>query len=153
AHPEAPKQRDVLREAVVAVAGDVAGVAVVSLARGVAERVPDRRTLPVGVRRSLNLVRGRRSAPQEPLGETELVVGGHTGLPPRPHAASLSAETYNLTASAGSCQQNIMSRGPAALDPAGLAGQTVTEPAVSEEAGTASAGTVRLSCSPHRLKE
>ena len=62
---ELAHQRDVLGPAVVVVAGDVAGVAVVDGAGHPAERVPDRRGSPVLGRRALDLVRGGGHAPDE----------------------------------------------------------------------------------------
>src|SRR5439155_21469600 len=55
---EAPHHRDVLRPAVVVVAGHVAGVAVVDGAGYAAERVPDGRSPAVLGHRALDLVRG-----------------------------------------------------------------------------------------------
>ena len=51
------------------IAGDVAGVAVVRAARRVREAVPDARPRPVRERRALDLVGGRRRAPQKARGE------------------------------------------------------------------------------------
>ncbi len=62
-------ERDVLAEARVVVAGDVAGVAVGDPAGRVGEGVPHRRPLTVGVPRPLDLVGGRGGAPHEVLGE------------------------------------------------------------------------------------
>ena len=56
------------------VAGDVAGVAAVDLAGRVGEGVPDRGSPAVLVDGTLDLVRGRRRAPQEPLGESHHVL-------------------------------------------------------------------------------
>ena len=63
--PQLTHQPDVLSPAVVVVAGHVAGVAVLDLARRVAEAVPDALALAVFVRRALDLVRRRRRPPQE----------------------------------------------------------------------------------------
>jgi hypothetical protein len=68
---EGGDQRDVLAVAVVGVTGDIAGIAAADLARGVAEGVPHRRALAVRVRRSLDLVGGRRCSPDEPFWEAE----------------------------------------------------------------------------------
>src|SRR5262249_56334095 len=64
-------QGDVLAEAGGVVARHVARVAALHAARLLAEHVPDRETLAVGARRALDLVRGRRRAPLEPIGELE----------------------------------------------------------------------------------
>ena len=56
---------EVLAPAVVVVAGDVAGVAVLDGARNAAEGVPDRVAAPVLVRRPLDLVGGRGGAEAE----------------------------------------------------------------------------------------
>src|SRR5262249_13153184 len=74
-------QRDVVAPAVVRVAGDVAVLIVLDLARRVAEAVPDRLALAVLARGPLDLVRGRRGAPAEALRELE----------PRHYAPSVSA--------------------------------------------------------------
>ena len=66
---EAAQDRDVLGDAVVLVAGDVAVRAVRDGSRGVREAVPDRLALAVLAPRPLDLVRGRRGAPGEALGE------------------------------------------------------------------------------------
>src|SRR5215211_6162270 len=63
---------EVLFDAVVVVAGYVAGVAAVDLARCVGEGVPDRGSAPVLVHGPLDLVGRRRGAPQEVLREVHL---------------------------------------------------------------------------------
>ena len=67
--PQVGEQRDVFGEAAVVIAGHVAGVAVGGEPRRVGEAVPDARPRAVGERRALDLVGGRRGAPEEPLGE------------------------------------------------------------------------------------
>ena len=62
-------ERDVLLEAVVVVAGDVAGVAVEDRALSLTKDVPHRRPLAVLGRGPLDLIAGRRHAPGEVLGE------------------------------------------------------------------------------------
>src|SRR5215217_1457027 len=62
-YPELGHQVEVL------VAGDVARIAVEDLASGVAERVPDRGATATFVHGALDLVGGRRRAPQEVLRE------------------------------------------------------------------------------------
>ncbi len=75
-------QRDVLAVPVVGVAGDVARVPAADLARRMAEGVPDRGALAVCARRSLDLVSGRRRAPDEPGRELKDAVGtSHRPLP------------------------------------------------------------------------
>ena len=65
AQVELAQQRDVFRIAMVAVAGDVAGVAVVDPARRVREPVPDGFALAVFAARALDLIGRGRGAPQE----------------------------------------------------------------------------------------
>src|SRR5256885_2290111 len=67
--PQVGEQRDVFGGAAVVIAGDVPRVAVGGEPRRVGEAVPDARPRAVGERRALDLVRGRRGAPEEPLGE------------------------------------------------------------------------------------
>src|ERR1700688_1975910 len=55
----------------VVVAGDVAGIAVFDLARGVAEAIPDRLAPAVLVPRAFDLVRGAGGAPLEVLGKCQ----------------------------------------------------------------------------------
>ena len=69
--PEVAHERHVGAVAVVVVGRDVAVVAVVALARRVAERVPDGRSAPVLVDRALDLVRRGRDAPEEVRRERE----------------------------------------------------------------------------------
>jgi hypothetical protein len=52
---------------VVVVVGDVAVVVVLDISGGVGVRVPDRQTLAILVPRALDLVRGCRDAPVEPV--------------------------------------------------------------------------------------
>src|SRR5215211_833423 len=68
-HPELGHQVEVFFQAMILVAGDVARIAVTDFIRGVAERVPDGRAAAVFVHGALDLVSGRRSAPQEILRE------------------------------------------------------------------------------------
>jgi hypothetical protein len=67
---EASHQPNVLAIAVVVVAGDVADVAVLDLARRVRERVPDRRTAAVGAVRAFDLIGRGRRAPQKAVRES-----------------------------------------------------------------------------------
>jgi hypothetical protein len=64
---------EVLAPAVVVVAGDVAGVAVLGRARRVAEPVPDRLAPAVLADRPFDLVGGRGGTPQEAIGEGHAV--------------------------------------------------------------------------------
>ena len=64
-------QRDILAVAMIVIASDVAGVAVLDLARGVAEAIPDRLALAVLVPRAFDLVRGAGGAPLEALGKCQ----------------------------------------------------------------------------------
>ena len=66
---ELAHQRDVLAPAVVVVAGDVAGVAVMHHRRRVREALPDARPRTVGEGRAFDLIRGRRRAPEEAVGK------------------------------------------------------------------------------------
>src|SRR5215211_4441187 len=68
-YPELGHQVEVFFQAVVLIAGHVARIAVEDLARGVAERVPDRGATAAFVHCALDLVGGRRRAPQEVLRE------------------------------------------------------------------------------------
>ncbi len=65
AQAERLHQFDVLRPAVVVVAGDVAGVPLENVARRVGEAIPDRLPFAVLVPGALDLVRGRRRAPHK----------------------------------------------------------------------------------------
>src|SRR5919112_5968995 len=64
-YAQAPHEFEVFFEAVVVVAGDVAGVAVQDVAWRMREGIPDRGSAPVLVYGALDLVGGGRGAPQE----------------------------------------------------------------------------------------
>src|SRR5215217_9409173 len=66
-YPELGHQVEVFFQAVILVAGDVPRIVVDDLARGMAERVPDGRAAAAFVHGALDLVGGRRRAPQEVL--------------------------------------------------------------------------------------
>src|SRR5215217_6242894 len=68
-HPELGHQVEVFFQAVILVAGDVTRITVEDLARGMAERVPDGRATAAFGYGALDLVSGRRRAPQEVLRE------------------------------------------------------------------------------------
>ena len=103
-HAELRHQLDVLAEAVVVVARDVAGVAVRGRARRVRERVPDRRASPALGRRALDLVRGGRRAEVEVRRQQREVDldgrggarGGEEREPRREHWASARADAAIL---------------------------------------------------------
>ena len=80
AEAELAHQLDVLGPTAIVVAGDVARAAALDPAGEMRERVPDRRALAVRVRRTLDLVRRRRRAPEEARRE-------------RPHSPSSSASS------------------------------------------------------------
>src|SRR5437660_643961 len=63
------KQFQVLGPAMIVVAGNVPGLASRYCPRRVSEDVPDGKALAVLIPGALNLVRRRRHAPEEPLGE------------------------------------------------------------------------------------
>ena len=72
---------DVLGPAVVAVAGDVAGIAVFGFARRMAEGIPDGRPAPILERAALDLIGRRRRAPDKLFWkwhEFFLLIGGKT---------------------------------------------------------------------------
>src|SRR5215211_1838665 len=77
--PEVGHEIEVFFEAVVLVAGDIAGVAVENLSGGVGEGVPDRGSAAVLVHGSLDLVGRCRRAPQEILGKIHLVSSSLAG--------------------------------------------------------------------------
>src|SRR5437867_2211454 len=81
------QESDVLAVAVVVIAGDVAGLAGRDRARLAAERVPNRRPLPVRVMGSLDLVGGRRRAEEEALRKAPRE-GGRVAAAHRPGSAS-----------------------------------------------------------------
>ena len=62
-------ERDVFAEAMVMVAGDVAGMSLEDLARLMREAIPYARALAVFVRRALDLIGGGRRAPDKVLAE------------------------------------------------------------------------------------
>ncbi len=62
-------ERDILAIAMVVIVRDVPGITVADLPGSVGVGVPDRRTLPVLPSRALDLIRGGRHAPPEPLRE------------------------------------------------------------------------------------
>ena len=64
-HAERLHRLDVVPVAVIVIGGDVAGVVVVGLARGVREGVPDRGAAAVGVHGAFDLIGGGRRAPEE----------------------------------------------------------------------------------------
>ena len=80
--PDLGHQVEVLFQAVVVVAGYVSGVAVEHLARRVGEGVPDRGAPPPLVRGALDLVRGRRGAPQKTFGKVHVSSDSYRRLCP-----------------------------------------------------------------------
>ena len=105
ADPEVGHQGDVLLVAVVVVVGDVARVAVLHLAGGVRERVPDRRLAAVLVDGALDLVARGRGAPGEAVGEADRVCA---------HAAPVAM----ATPSGASMRSGAASRAPPATSAA-----------------------------------
>src|SRR5438445_10729047 len=69
--PELAHQRDIVGEAVVLVAGDVARLAPHCTAGGVGKTVPDARACAVGERRALDLIGGRGRPPQDVPGKPD----------------------------------------------------------------------------------
>ena len=69
--PELAHQRDIVGEAVVLVAGDVARLAPQGTAGGVGKAVPDARARAVGERRALDLIGGRGRPPEEVAGKPD----------------------------------------------------------------------------------
>ena len=63
--PEVRHQRDVVAIAMVKIACDIAGIAVLDLVGRMREAIPDRLALAVLIVRALDLVRRARGAPQE----------------------------------------------------------------------------------------
>ena len=74
-------QRNVLREAAIVVAGDVAVVSARNAPWRVAEAVPDARSRPVGQRRSLDLIRRSRRSPKKVGGKEGRLLRGSCRLP------------------------------------------------------------------------
>src|SRR5215469_3289642 len=72
------EQIDVVAPAVIVVAGDVAGIAVLHAPRRVREDVPDALAASVFVDRALDLIARSRRAPYE-VGRKRTIVGGGTG--------------------------------------------------------------------------
>ena len=72
AHAEALEELRVLLVAVIAVAGDIAGLAVRDLAGGVCIDVPIGLAAPVLPHRAFDLVSGRRAAPDEVIRKAQI---------------------------------------------------------------------------------
>jgi hypothetical protein len=64
-YAQARQEVEILFEAVVVVAGDIAGVAVQNVAGSMREGIPDRGPAPILVNRAFDLVGSGRGAPQE----------------------------------------------------------------------------------------
>src|SRR3954470_5957610 len=100
-HTERGHQVEVLRPAVVVVAGAIAGVAVRDLARRVAEAVPDRLAAPVELGRALDLVRRRGRTPRE------VARKAHPFTAPRMIPLMMCRPRNRKTASSGRIETNV----------------------------------------------
>jgi hypothetical protein len=96
------QQRNVIRIPVIAVAGDVARIAIFDVAGLVSEAIPDRFTPAVLVPRTLHLVSRGRGAPQESRGKLGHVlrITGHGGR------GRLRARWPQPGSERGACQRN-----------------------------------------------
>ena len=101
AQAERGHQVEVLAPAVVVLAGRVAGVAVVHLARRAREAVPDRLAAAVDLRRALDLERRCRGAPDEVLGE------GHPFTAPFMIPPTICLPSTRKTTSRGRIETNV----------------------------------------------